>query len=159
MNIKQLITSLSFISCLVGTGFSSDYKLYSESSDKSKVVTTITPENQDDYIRFYTDKDGKWAKYANSTTGEVGWVDLGEIKQQKADALRKELLKNVDEQIAVYNDKLSSLAELKGKINNANYEELQQYSHPSHMRGMVQFFNSWLGEDGKMHEKSGKYYW
>ena len=152
MNIKKLTASLGFISCLVSTGFSTDYKLYSESSDKSKIVATITPENQGEYIGFYTDKDGKWAKYANSTTGEVGWVDLGEIEQQKADALRKVLLKNVDEQVTYHNNKLSTFAELRGKINKANYQELQQYSHPSNVRGMIHFFNSWLGDDGKIHE-------
>ena len=159
MNTKKLTATLGFASLFFSGGFANDYKLYSEASSKSKVVTAITPENQGEYIRFYTDKDGKWAKYANSSTGEVGWVDLGEIEQQKADALRKDLLANVDEQIAFYNNKISSLAELKGKINKANYEELKQYNRPSHVRGMVQFFNSWLGDDGKMHEKSGKYYW
>ena len=51
----------------------SSYNLYSAASDQSKVVTTIHADNQGEYIRFYTDKDGKWAKYANSSTGDVGW--------------------------------------------------------------------------------------
>lgn len=155
------ISKILFLSLLLFNSsitFASSYNLYSDASAKSKVVTTITPENQGEYIRFYTDKDGKWTKYANSHTGEVGWVDLGEIEQQKADSLRKDLLKDVDEQVTYYKNKLSSLAELKGKINNANYEELQQYRYSGNARGMVQFFNSWLGEDGKMHEKSGRYF-
>ena len=157
MKISKII-SLSALLFSSSIAFASSYNLYSDASAKSKVVTTITPENQGEYIRFYTDKDSKWAKYANSNTGEVGWVDLGEIEQKKADALRKDLLKSVDEQVAYYKNKLSSLAELKGKINKASYKELQQYSHPGHVIGMVQFFNSWLGDDGKMHEKSGHYY-
>ena len=157
MKIRKIV-SLSVVLFSSSMAFASNYNLYSDDSTKSKVLTTINTDNQDEYIRFYTDKDGKWAKYANSATGEVGWVDLGEIKQKKADALRKDLLKNIDEQIAVYNNKLSSLIELKGIINKANYEELQQYSHPSHAKGMLQFFNSWLGDEGKMHEKLGKYF-
>lgn len=90
--------------------------------------------------------------------GDVVWVDLEEIEQQKVNALRKDLLKNVDEQIAVYNNKLSPLANLKNKINKANDKELQQYRYSGNTRGIVQFFNSWLGERIKMHEKSGKYF-
>ena len=83
------------------------------------------------------------AKYANIRTGKVGWVSLGEIEQKKVDTLRKDLFKSVDEQVTYHNNKLSSLSELKSKINNAtNQEELRRYCYPYNARGMVLFFNS-----------------
>ena len=97
MKISKII-SLFTLSISSSIAFALSYNLYSDASAQSQVVTTVTPENQGEYIRFYIDKDGKWAKYANSSTGEVGWVDLGAIEKQKADALRKDLLKSVDEQ-------------------------------------------------------------
>lgn len=59
MNIKKLTVGLVFFSCLVSTTFSIDYKLYLDVSKKSKVIAIITTENQGEYIRFYTNKNGK----------------------------------------------------------------------------------------------------
>ena len=131
-------------------------KLYAEASQKSKVIDTITLDNQGQYMRFYTDKDGKWAKYANSHTGDVGWVDLGQIEQNKADALRKNILDGINDRIKYYNSQISSLDELKSKINKANYNELQQYQY-GNAQGFIKTYYSWLGDDGKMHEKSQNY--
>lgn len=160
MKLKT-ISYLAILSLLSSLGFSaasdqSGINLYSEASAKSKVINTLNAHNQGEYIRFYTNKDGKWAKYANSHTGEVGWVDLGQIEQDKADALRKQILDNLNDRVKYYNNQLSSLSELKNKINKANYQELQQYQY-GNAQGFVKTFRAWLGNDGKMHEESNDY--
>ena len=146
----------------IGCGFAKDndgfkYNLYAEASNKAKVINAINDKNQGEYIRFYTEQDGKWAKYANSNTGEVGWVDLGQIEMEKADALRVQILDNLNDRVKYYNQQLSALAELKDKINKANYQELQQYQY-GNAQGFVKTWHAWLGEDGKIHKKSDSYY-
>ena len=159
MKIKKFTTALIAFLCLTNLSFASSYNLHTDASVKSQTSTVINTDNQDEHIRFYTNKDGKWAKYANSTTGELGWVDLDEIEQQKANTLRKNLLKYIDEQVSYHNDKLSSLGKLKVKINQANYQELQKYYHYSgHGRNIVKFVNSSLGKNGKVYEQSSKYF-
>ena len=117
---------------------------------------TLNADNQGEYIRFYTDKDGKWAKYANSHTGEVGWVDLGQIEQDKPDSLRKRILDNLNDRVKYYNNQLSSLSELKNKINKASYQELQRYQY-GNAQGFIKTFRAWLGNYGKMHQESNDY--
>ena len=161
MQFKKLLLATGLFTTM-SCGFAKNddgfkYNLYAEASNKAKVINTINDKNQGEYIRFYTDKDSKWAKYANSHTGEVGWVDLGQIETEKADALRVQILDNLNNRVKYYNQQLSALAELKDKINKANYQELQQYQY-GNAQGFVKTWQAWLGEDGKVHKKSDSYY-
>ena len=159
MKIKKFTAALISFLWLISLSFASSHNFHNDASSKSKASTIIDADDQDKHIHFYTNKDGKWAKYANSITGEVGWVDLDEIKQKKANTLKKNLLKYVDEQVSYHNSKLSSLGKLKVKINQANYQKLQKYHYDSdHTKNIVKFFNSSLGKNGKLHEQSSKYF-
>ena len=144
MKIKKLTAAIGVFAFLASLGFASGYNLYSEASEKSKVITTIDEKTQGEYIRFYTDKDGKWAKYANTQTGETGWVDLGQIEIEKANVLRQQLLDDLNLQMKQHNEQISALAELKNKINKANYEELQQYRCPNRT-AVVKFLQAVTG--------------
>lgn len=123
---KLLLVTVGVISIAIA-GTNNEYNLYSDNSLKSKIISNINDENQNEFIHFYTDKEGKWAKYANSNTGEVGWVDLEEIQKQKKENIKNFLIRDIDERINFYNEKLSSLLKIKTKISKADYKELQQY--------------------------------
>ena len=115
INIQKFLLSFGILLFLSNLCFGSSFSLYNEDSPKSKIIAIVDQENQDEYIRFYTREDGKWAKFANTKTGKVGWVDLTRIKAEKADALRIEILNSLQDQIQHYKDKITALSEMKKK--------------------------------------------
>ena len=155
---KIIVLTISVLALLSRLGFSSNYNLYSEASKKSDVLSTIDDSNHNEYIRFYTDEEGKWAKYANTYTGKTGWVDLSEVEKEKENYLRKEILKEVDKEISYYNKKISELSALKNNVSRASYKDLQKnLLVMNNTKGIMEFSNSWVDGYGKIHKNSGYY--
>ena len=138
MKIKNIIAILT-LSLFSSVVFAANFNLYSEASTDSKVIAKIDSKNEDQFIKFYTDKDGKWAKYANSKTGQVGWLDLGSLNKDKANNLRQELIKNVDKKINYYNQQIAHLNKDKVMLSKASYKDLQHY----HQHTYYNFQNNW----------------
>ena len=159
MLAKNIIFILALFSSVL---FAGNLNLYSEASTDSKVIAKIDSKNETQFIKFYTDKNGKWAKYANSNTGQVGWLNLADLNQEKTDQLRHELLSNIDKKISALNNKISHLTRNRVKINTASYEELQNYKnnlqgHHDYMKIPTSWY-SWLGSDGLIHSNSDQNY-
>jgi hypothetical protein len=125
MKIKILALSTLFLASTCA--FSATYSLYNKASTDSKIVGKLDTNNQGDYFKFHMSKDSNWAKYANSKTGDVGWLDLNEVDKHKADDLRKRIIKNIDENIKYYQEQIDSLNKVKTKVSTDNYSELQKY--------------------------------
>ena len=153
--MKKLLVLILFFSFL---NFSLGYNLYSDDSLKSKVIGKIDENNQADYKRIYTDANGKWSRYVNIKNGSVGWVSVGEIESRRMDSLKHSLLRDINRKIKYHDDQIAYLTSQKDKISKLTYQELEKYHDNEHMQGMVNFFNSWMGENGKIKKKSRTYY-
>ena len=123
-------TEISHTKATNATSATQSYNLYSSNSTKSKIIGRITHNNQNNYIRFYTNKNNTWSKYADTKTGTVGWINTQEVNKVKLQSLKKEIIKRIDKQLEFYQDKLTELNKFKVKVNNSTYKELKNY-HPS----------------------------
>ena len=131
MYMKRLIVPLSTIaiSLFATTGFSA-YKVYTNQSTSSKILTEINNKNSNQFFQFFTNKEKTWAKVANKKTGAVGWVDIKEIKKERADKLRNNMIGNINNSIQYHEQEIKDLNALKEKVRVANYTTLQKIQSP-----------------------------
>ena len=133
MNFKKLTTIATAITISLSAtvGFSA-YKLYAEPNSSSKVVTEIES-NGSNFIQIYQNKDGSWKKFADTNTGQVGWINMQDIKKHKADKIRKRMLKNIDSNISYYQNQIKELKTLKTKVSVYDLKQLKYIEHPTHI--------------------------
>lgn len=137
---KKLLCAGILLSSLVTLGYSAQVNLYSSQSTSASVVDKIDLNNPSNWQQFYTTKDGNWSEYINSDNGKVGWVDLQQVNQAKADNLRQQLLKGIDDNIAYYQKQIVELNKDKKTIAVASYKDLQQYAWQNSGFGNVHVF-------------------
>ena len=133
MNFKKLTTIATAITISLSATISfSAYKLYAEPNSSSKVVTEIES-NGSNFIQIYQNKDGSWKKFADTNTGQVGWINMQDIKKHKADKIRKRMLKNIDSNISYYQNQIKELKTLKTKVSVYDLKQLKYIEHPTHI--------------------------
>lgn len=75
--MKKLLLSLGLIAAS-SAAFSATYQVYNEPNTNAKVVSELTDQNQNQYIQFF--QKGNWIKVADTQTGQVGWVNTGQVR-------------------------------------------------------------------------------
>jgi hypothetical protein len=131
MKLKKLIVLATTVTLSLSAtiGFSA-YKVYSEPNNSSKVLTEINNNNASNFLQFYKTKDGSWQKLANTQTGQVGWVNIKDIRKHKADIIKQRMLKNIDKNITYYQNEINDLKKLKTKVSVADLKKLRKMQRP-----------------------------
>ena len=133
MNLKKLTTIATAITISISATVSfSAYKLYAEPNNSSKVVTEIG-DNGSNFIQIYQNKDGSWKKFADTNTGQVGWVNMQDIRKHKADRIRNRMLENIDSNISYYQNHIKELKKLKTKVSVSDLKQLRDMQNPMPM--------------------------
>lgn len=134
MKMKSLVTvaTVLAISLSATAGFSA-YKVYTDNNMNSKVITEIDSKNAGDFIKIGHNKNGDWQKYANVQNGNVGWVNIKDIKKHRTEVLRQKMLNNIDNNISYYEDQLKELTALKKQVSLSDLKQLYQLQNPYHV--------------------------
>ncbi|QIV94720.1 hypothetical protein [Allofrancisella frigidaquae] len=90
--------------------------IYAEDVNDSKVVDTITFKNLDEYNIFYC-KDNNWCEVVNQKDGNVGWINLEELKKAQDRYAQQMYKKNLMQKLQQDNQAQSQqIAELQGIV-------------------------------------------
>ena len=76
--MKKLLLALGLVATSTGV-FATGYQVYSQPNANAQVVSQLTDQNQNQYIQFY--QQGNWVKVADTSTGQVGWVDTAQAQK------------------------------------------------------------------------------
>ncbi|MCF6765664.1 hypothetical protein L3V82_07755 [Thiotrichales bacterium 19S3-7] len=180
--MKKVIFALSLIAAATSAAFATTYNVYNQPNTQAKVISAINEQNSNQYMPFY--QQGQWVKVADTTTGNVGWVNIqaNSHKQQvnyqkKINALNAEYQQlqaqhQIFEQTyqAAINQLQYKAQQLEKQINKApNATPPQQTTQTNDV--VEQSFSSfnvqvnkggktatvtkeWLGNDGKIHKQT-----
>jgi hypothetical protein len=151
--------------------------LYQDSTAESKVLSTLSYQELNQYKPIFTNKEG-WTKVGSTTNGNIGWIkplkerveplktallEVEKKQSQIVEQYRTEMFKAQNQESEIinqlnvmsqFNKQLPNQSTIFAAPLNSKYESTEVSYSSANKNGMAKVTQSWLGKDGKTHSKT-----